>query len=263
MSSILEQICEKKRHHVAKQKSQTTLDDLKYRIADMPLPSGFVSRLIMQNGPSLIAEIKKASPSKGVIRKDFDPVTIARIYEGAGATCLSVLTDEPYFQGADQYLVDVKATVNLPVLRKDFMIDRYQIYESRALGADCVLLIMAALDDATARSLYETALELRMDILVEVHNLEELERATRLDPMMIGVNNRNLKTLEVNIQTSFDLAMHIPATALKVAESGIGTNNDISALHQAGYKAFLVGESLMREDNIAKALNTLMGTQPQ
>lgn len=258
--SVLQEICDKKRLHVERKKSEISLDDLQYKIADMPLPSGFLCRLMMQTTPALIAEVKKASPSKGIIREDFDAVTIARIYEQAGATCLSVLTDEPYFQGHDSYLVDVKKAVNLPVLRKDFIIDEYQIYESRALGADCILLIMAALDDKQARHFYECALSLRMDILVEVHDLAELERAVRLDPMMIGVNNRNLKTLDVDINTSFDLLMNIPSTAYKVAESGITTNSDITSLNNAGYRGFLVGESLMRQNNIAQAVHDLLGT---
>lgn len=259
--SVLQEICDKKRLHVEKQKRNVSLDDIKYRISDTPLPIGFLCNLMMNTTPSLIAEVKKASPSKGIIREDFDPVTIARIYEQAGASCISVLTDEPYFQGSDQYLIDVKKSVGIPVLRKDFIIDEYQVYESRLLGADCILLIMAALSDTQARHFYELALELRMDILVEVHDLEELERAKRLDPMMIGVNNRNLKTLEVDINTSFDLLMNMPSTAFKIAESGIATNDELSSLYKAGYRGFLVGESLMRQNNITQAVHDLLGTK--
>lgn len=258
--SVLQEICDKKRLHVEKQKRNVSIEDIKYRISDTPLPCGFLCKLMMNTSPSLIAEVKKASPSKGVIREDFDPVTIARIYEQAGASCISVLTDEPYFQGKDQYLIDVKKAVGLPVLRKDFIIDAYQIYESRMLGADCILLIMAALTDTQARHFYELALELRMDILVEVHDLEELERSKRLDPMMIGVNNRNLKTLEVDINTSFDLLMNMPSTAFKIAESGISSHDELSSLYKAGYRGFLVGESLMRQNNITQAVHNLLGT---
>jgi len=228
-------------------------------VSDMPLPSGFASALKRQHGAALIAEVKKASPSKGIIRADFDPVNIAVSYENAGANCISVLTDEPYFQGHDDYLKAVKNSVTIPVLRKDFMIDPYQIYESRVLGADCILLIMAALSDDLACELYETALSLNLDVLVEVHDLEELERAAKLNPMMIGVNNRNLKTLQVDINTSFDLLINIPDNCMKISESGIATHDDLMRLHKSGYKGFLVGESLMRENDIEAALKNLIG----
>lgn len=258
--NTLEEICERKREHVRDRKSYYSLDDLQYRIADKPLPSGFLSKLMMAEGPSLIAEVKKASPSKGIIREDFDPVAIAQIYKENGARCLSVLTDEPYFQGHDDFLVAIKEAVNLPVLRKDFIVDEYQIYESRALGADCILLIMAALSDQEARHFYEVALSLRMDILVEVHDLGELERALRLDPMMIGVNNRNLKTLDVDLNTSFDLALRLPSSVYKISESGIGDHETLIRLNSVGYRGFLVGESLMREADIGKAVRTLLGS---
>ncbi len=254
----LQQICTTKKEHVAHQKVLRSQDDLKYMAADMPLPSGFLERMARTTGVAVIAEIKKASPSKGVIREDFDPVAIAKVYEENGAACLSVLTDAPYFQGHDDFLVAIKKAVDIPVLRKDFMIDSYQIYESRALGADCILLIMAALDDGLARELYETALDLRMDVLVEVHNLRELERASRLAPMMIGVNNRDLKSLRVDVQTSYELAMNMPADIYKISESGIGSHAVIDGLSRAGYQGFLVGESLMREDDIAGALRRLL-----
>ncbi|MCB1681604.1 MAG: indole-3-glycerol phosphate synthase TrpC [Rhodospirillales bacterium] len=257
--NTLEEICERKREHVRNRKSYYSLDDLKYKIADKPLPSGFLCKMMMAEGPALIAEVKKASPSRGIIREDFDPVDIAKSYQEAGASCLSVLTDEPYFQGRDEYLELVKEALTIPVLRKDFIIDVYQVYESRALGADCILLIMAALDDALARRLYETALELRMDILVEVHDLPELERALKLDPMMIGVNNRDLKTLEVNTDTSFDLVMRLPSSVYKISESGIGSHDMLTRLHKVGYRGFLVGESLMKEPDIGKATRTLLG----
>jgi len=258
---ILQEICEKKKEHVRYKKSINSLDNLKYKIDEMPLPYGFLKHMRRANAPALIAEVKKASPSKGIIRDDFDPVEIAKIYEEAGATCISVLTDEEYFQGRDDFLLAIKKEINLPVLRKDFMVDLYQIYESRALGADCILLIMAALNDQQALELYETALSLNMDVLVEVHNLEELERALLLEPMMIGVNNRNLKTMEININTSYDLLMNIPNNIYKISESGIGDNATVTGLYNSGYQGFLVGESLMREDNISNAVHKLLDTK--
>lgn len=257
--NTLEQICHRKKEHIEGRKALRTLADLESMVDDKPLPSGFLNALKREDGPALIAEVKKASPSKGIIRADFDPVQIAKIYKEAGASCLSVLTDEPYFQGRDDYLLAIKDAVDIPVLRKDFMIDPYQIYESRILGADCVLLIMAALDDMKARELYMIACELHMDVLVEVHNLEELERAMRLDPMMVGVNNRNLKSLEVDVQTSYDLLMNIPVDCFKISESGISDYNTLKHLYDAGYGAFLVGEGLMRQDDIASAVHSLLG----
>ena len=256
--NTLEQICAKKRDHVALSKSKLSLDDLKYKISDAPRPAGFLCALMEKPGPALIAEVKKASPSKGVIRGDFKPAEIAKIYEESGATCLSVLTDTPYFQGSDDDFTAVKAAVKLPVLRKDFMVDAYQIYESRALGADCILLIMAALRDADVKEFYNIAVNLGMDVLVEVHDRAELDRAIKLDPMMIGVNNRNLKTLAVDLQTCRDLAPLIPVTAYKVAESGIAGAEIIQSLCDDGYKGFLVGESLMREEDIGAATRALL-----
>ena len=257
MSDTLAKICADKREHVTRCEAQTPLSEIRDQLKDADAPRGFIKKLSSQN-PALIAEVKKASPSRGVIREDFDPVTIAQTYESAGAACLSVLTDEPYFQGKDEYLVAIHEAVSLPLLRKDFMIDPYQIYESRALGADCILLIMAALEDALAKDLYDLAADLNMDVLVEVHNREELERALKLSPRMIGVNNRNLKTLEVDLRTGLDLAALMPADMVKVAESGIYSPENIHAFQQAGYNAFLVGESLMREDDIAAAVKKLL-----
>lgn len=232
--------------------------DLQYLVSDKPLPSGFLSKMKSTTGTAIITEVKKASPSKGIIREDFSPVEIAKIYKESGATCLSVLTDEPYFKGHDDFLIDIKKNVDIPVLRKDFMIDPYQIYESRALGADCVLLIMAALDNAMARDLYETAVGLGMDVLVEVHDLKELERVLMLNPMMVGVNNRNLKTLEVDINTSIELSMNIPSTTYRISESGIGSRETIKNLQNVGYEGFLVGESLMRQNDIKSAVRNLL-----
>ncbi len=261
--NILQEICAKKKEHVRYKKSMHDLEELEAKIDDLPMPYGFFNSLKRANGAALIAEIKKASPSKGVIREDFNPVEIAKIYESSGASCLSVLTDEPYFKGHDSFIPAIKKEVDIPILRKDFMVDPYQIYESRVIGADCVLLIMAALHDNLALELYETAKSLNLDILVEVHDLEELERALKLDPMMIGVNNRNLKTMEIDINTSYDLLMNIPDNIYKISESGIGDNATITGLHGAGYQGFLVGESLMRCDNIADAVHKLLDTKSE
>jgi len=257
--NILGKICLKKRKHVEDMKKHYSYDDLRKVIDETQLPSGFLNAMKRNKGPSIIAEAKKASPSKGVIRENFDPVQIAKAYKEAGATCMSVLTDEPFFQGSDGYLVAIKEEIDIPVLRKDFMIDPYQIFESRALGADCVLLIMAVLDDNMARRLYETAIGLNMDVIVEVHDLAELERALRLDPMIIGVNNRNLDTMEVSLETSIELIMNIPQNCFKISESGIYSCEDIEMLGSIGYEGFLVGESLMREDDPGAALRGLLG----
>lgn len=259
MKTKLDEINDRKREHIAARKLTHSLEDIKKRAAGAERPRGFVSALQNNAAPSLIAEVKKASPSKGVIRADFDPVEIAKAYENNGASCLSVLTDEPYFQGHDDYLIAIKEAVSIPLLRKDFMIDEYQIYESRALGADCILLIMAALNDNLAQELNGIARELCMDVLVEIHDQEELQRAKKLEPAMMGVNNRNLKTLTVDINTCRLLEGLIPDTSLKVAESGIEDHATIMALYESGYKAFLVGESLMRQPDIGKATRALLG----
>lgn len=258
--SVLDEICARKREHISAQKSNVSLDELKARVEEQSPPRGFIRNIenISQIGIALITEVKKASPSKGIIREDFDPVEIAGNYEQAGAACISVLTDEPYFQGKDEYLKQIRKTVNIPLLRKDFMLDEYQTYESRALGADCVLLIMAALDDSQAVDLYELSEQLGMDILVEIHNQQELEKALKLNPEMIGVNNRNLKTLEVDVQTSFDLVDQMPDGITKIAESGLADYGTLERLKTAGYHGFLVGESLMKQDNIAAATQKLM-----
>lgn len=264
--NTLEKICDDKRAHIARNEHYIPQIVHSERAKIQSPALGFCNVIKKQRAekrPALIAEIKKASPSKGIIRPDFDPVKIAMAYEQSGATCLSVLTDQPYFKGADEDLVAVKHTSRLPVIRKDFMLSPYQIYESRGLGADCILLIMAALDDDTAKSLYKLSTELGMDVLIEVHNLEELERAMKLDPMMIGVNSRDLKTLDVNIQTAFDLISRIPSSVIRVAESGISTNAQIQSLFEAGFDAFLVGESLMRENDIGAAVRKLLGNDQE
>lgn len=257
--TILEEICLKKRAHVEACKARIPLDDLEDMVEDNAPPCGFIEAIKTHDQPAIIAEVKKASPSKGLIRPDFDPVNIAKTYEANGAACLSVLTDVPYFQGADVYLEKIKMHVDVPVLRKDFMIDPYQIYESRVLNADCVLLIMACLDDGLARELYDLSVALGMDVLVEVHDRTELDRALRLEPAMIGVNNRNLKTMEVDVQTSFALAEHIPENVISISESGLYDYQAISDLQNAGYHGFLVGESLMRQENVGTALQKLRG----
>lgn len=256
--SVLNEICAKKREHIAAKKKEISLQELKRKIAFQSPPRGFINAIKNGKPPAVIAEVKKASPSAGVIRADFDAVEIARIYERAGAACISVLTDEPYFQGADEYLTEIKKSVALPLLRKDFMLDEYQIYESRALGADCVLLIMAALDDSQARSLYRVSTDLGMDVLVEVHDEDELTRALAFRPAMIGVNNRDLKTLKVDLSTSRKLAQKIPPGIVKISESGITGAAEIKDLQTSGFDGFLIGESLMREEDIGAALKTLL-----
>ncbi len=260
--NTLQKICEDKRAHVNRNEHYipAVVHENKAKLQNSPL--GFCDAIRAQRDkkqPALIAEIKRASPSKGIIRADFDPVYIANSYEKAGASCISVLTDIPYFKGSDEDLEAVKKSAHLPVIRKDFMISPYQIVESRGLGADCILLIMAALDDETAAVLYKQAISLGMDVLVEIHDEDELNRALKLDPMMIGVNSRDLTTLEVNLQTAFDLVQKIPASILRVAESGISTHAQLQSLFEAGYDAFLVGESLMREQDISAAVRKLLG----
>lgn len=255
----LEEICARKKEYVAAQTVKISLKELQEKAKNAPVPRGFLKALKAAQGPALIAEVKKASPSKGVIRTDFDPVEIAKIYEGNGAVCLSVLTDEPYFQGKDEYLEQIREAVSLPLLRKDFMLTPYQVYESRALGADGVLLIMAALTDNEAKELHELSRELGMDTLVEVHDAAELERAQRLSPAMIGVNARNLKTLQVDLDTTRDLAKLMDSKTFTIAESGIEDHRTLKDLQNLGYRGFLVGESLMRQPDIGLAVRQLLG----
>ena len=262
MSDVLDRICAEKRAHVARAKMALPEAALLAGLADAPPVRGFAAALerqLAQGGYGLIAEIKKASPSAGLIRPDFDPATLARAYEAGGAACLSVLTDAPFFQGSDDDLRAARAAVSLPVLRKDFILDPYQIAESRRIGADCVLLIMAALSDAAARELAAAAAELGLDVLAEIHDRDELERALRLGVRLIGINNRNLKTLAVDLATTESLAPEVPADRIVVAESGIRGRGDLDRLAAAGARCFLVGETLMREPDVTAATRRLLG----
>lgn len=265
MSDILERICTDKRAHIHRCKAWASEGALLVRARTAPAPRGFAAALaaaLAEGHYGLIAEIKKASPSRGLIRADFDPASLARAYKAGGARCLSVLTDEPYFQGRDAYLSDARAAVDLPVLRKDFMLDPYQIIESRAIGADCVLLILAALSDAQAMELEDAAMALGMDVLVEVHDGQELDRALKLKTNLIGINNRNLKTLQVDLSIAEQLAARIGAERIAVAESGLGTSSDLDRMAAAGARCFLIGESLMRQDDVTAATRALLDPAP-
>jgi indole-3-glycerol phosphate synthase len=260
MSDLLDQILADKRVHIDGCKGEVPQAILERIIKLQRPPRGFAARLdqaAAAKGFGLIAELKRASPSKGMIRTNFDPPAMARAYAEGGATCLSVLTDIPFFQGADEHLVTARAAVELPVLRKDFMLDPYQVYEARSLGADCILLILAAIDDATAQMLARLAKDLGMDVLVEVHDAPELDRALGLDAKLIGINNRDLRTMIVDLATTEALAAGVPKDRLIVSESGISNRGDIDRLVAAGARAFLVGETLMRQKDLAAAVRRL------
>jgi len=260
MDDVLARICAKKRIHVDERRCGWPHAEVIQAAKRTAPPRGFADRLAAaaENGYGLIAEIKRASPSKGLIREDFDPVALARAYAAGGAACLSVLTDIPFFQGDDAYLVAARNAVDLPVLRKDFMLEPYQIAEARVLGADCVLLIMAALNDTDVAALASAAADFGMDVLAEVHDAGELERALKLDARLIGINNRNLKTLEVDLATTETLAPLVPADRILVCESGIASPQDLSRMAAVGARCFLIGESLMRQPDVEAATRSLL-----
>ncbi len=265
MNGVLAEICAAKRGHVAARRAERPLGVLEAALPGAPAPRGFVRALRAQVGAGrvgLIAEIKRASPSRGVIRADFHPPALAKAYAAGGAACLSVLTDGPYFGGEIGHLVAARASVGLPVLRKDFILDAYQVFEARAAGADALLLIMAALGDAQAAELEAAAHGLGLDVLVEVHDEAELERALALRSPLIGVNNRDLKTLAVDLATTERLAPLVPADRLLVCESGIGSPADVVRMGEAGVRCFLVGESLMRQADVTDATAVLLGRVP-
>ena len=260
MSDILEKIISVKHREIEESRAAVSFSELERQCSNLPSTRDFVQALrsrVENSQPAVIAEIKKASPSKGVIREDFDPVQIARSYEQSGAACLSVLTDRDFFQGAPEYLTQVKAETTIPVIRKDFIIDPYQVYEARAMGADCILLIVAALETAQMRELERIARGIDVAVLVEVHSREELESALELETPLIGINNRNLRTFDTDIRTSLMVAEQIPSERVVITESGINTREDVALMVENSIYAFLVGESMMRKPDPGAALKDL------
>jgi indole-3-glycerol phosphate synthase len=263
-SDILQQILARKCEEVAERSRHVSIEALHEQAARADAPRGFIAALrqrVAEGRAAVIAEVKKASPSKGLLRADFDPAAIARSYQRGGAACLSVLTDVDFFQGADAYLQQARAACTLPVLRKDFTVDSYQVVEARALGADCILLIVAALDDERLAQLLDLAHGLGMDVLVEVHDGEELERALRLPAPLIGINNRNLRTFETRLDTTLELLERIPPDRLVVTESGIHTAEDVALMRRHQVHAFLVGEAFMRAEDPGARLAELFGVE--
>ncbi len=259
---ILARILDRKREEIAERMLRTSLEDLRGFIDAAPAVRPFLAALearIEGGRSAVIAEIKKASPSRGVLREDFDPTSIARSYEAGGAACLSVLTDRDFFQGADAHLEDARAACSLPVLRKDFIVDAYQVYEARVMGADCVLLIAAALEDTRMRDLLMLTHELGMNALIEIHEARELERVLKLDAALIGINNRDLRTFETRLETTLDLVRMIPGNRMVVTESGIHTREDVARMREAGVHAFLVGEAFMTAADPGARLAELFG----
>lgn len=263
MSDVLKKILARKAEEVAESKTRVTINELREQAGSASPVRGFVASIrsrINQGQSAVIAEIKKASPSRGILRKNFDPASIAASYEQGGAACLSVLTDVDFFQGSPEYLKQARNACSIPVLRKDFMLDPYQVYEARAMDADCILLIVAALDDARMNELAELAHNLDMDVLVEAHNAEELERALKLPVQLMGINNRNLRTFETSLQTTIDLLDKIPDDRIVVTESGILSAIDVELMRSHQVETFLVGEAFMRADNPGAELRALFFT---
>ncbi|MFM5916908.1 MAG: indole-3-glycerol phosphate synthase TrpC [Novosphingobium sp.] len=260
MTDKLTEICDTKRGEVAARKALHSMSELDAVATEQSAPRGFEAALRGRaaSGFALIAEVKKASPSKGLIRADFDPASHAADYQAGGAACLSVLTDAPYFQGHEDYLIAARAACDLPVLRKDFMVDPWQVAEARSIGADAILIIVAALDDTQMAEIEAAAIERGMDVLVEVHGRDEMERAAKLNSRLIGVNNRDLKRFVTDLSVSERLAELAPAGTLLVSESGINTHADLVRLSGSGIRTFLVGESLMRQDDVMQATRTLL-----
>jgi indole-3-glycerol phosphate synthase len=262
-ADILNRILARKQQEIAVRRQVTSIDDLQQRAHDASAPRGFVATLkhrVEHGEAAVIAEIKKASPSKGIIREDFDVVKIAKSYTAGGASCLSVLTDHDFFQGHEDFLIAARGACELPVIRKDFIVDPYQVIESRAIAADCILLIVAALDDESLANLHQQARSLGMDVLVEVHDRDELERALRLDLELVGINNRDLRTFDTSLDTTIDLLELVPDDCLVVTESGIHTRDDIALMRKHDVHAFLVGEAFMRAPDPGAELRELFGS---